>query len=568
MPEDYKLMNYTEAREYVNKASVYGIVPGLDNISRLCALLGEPQDALDVIHIAGTNGKGSTGAFIEAVLADAGFKTGRFASPAVFEYREQWTAGGKIISEEKYAEYIGKIKNITDNEPDFRPTAFEIETALAFLFFVGEKCDIAVIEAGMGGGGDATNVIKSSLVSVITPIALDHAKFLGNTVGEIAAAKAGIIKENGTVVTARQPEEIMAIIRREAAKNHAALYIPESGADYEISLGGAYQKENAALAAEVCRRISGVTEQNIANGLKSAVWHGRFEAICSDPELIIDGAHNPHGAEALMKSVDLYFKGEKIIYITGVFADKDYEEIARITAPRADKIYAITPDGPRGLSNAVYAAAIAKFNPNVEAVTLDEALIRCLGLRARKDTVIIAFGSLSFLGSLKSKAEEIIRMRKCGRILQNAEFLNLLSQINEAESDRIYCKHGIEHLLDVARAAHILNLEKGLGIPKETVYGAALMHDIGRYAQYSGEKEHHISGAEAAKSILPRCGFSAEETAVIADAVRSHRAGIQNPDTLSGVIAAADKSTRLCMLCPAADTCKWKDGDKNIDLIV
>lgn len=561
-------MNYTEAREYVNKASGYGIVPGLDNISRLCALLGDPQDDLDIIHIAGTNGKGSTGAFIEAILSDAGFKVGRFASPAVFEYKEQWTSEGKSISGEKYAEYISKIKNITDNEPDFHPTVFEIETALAFLFFRDNGGDIALIEAGMGGREDATNVIKSSLVSVITPIALDHAKFLGNTIEKIAEAKSGIIKENSAVVTAAQSEEAMTPIRREAAKNHAALYISESGTDYEISLKGAYQKENAALAAEVCRHINGVTEQNIVNGLKNAVWHGRFETICSDPELVIDGAHNPHAAGALMKSVDAYFKGRKIIYITGVFADKDYEKIAAITAPRADKIYTITPDNPRGLSNAVYAETIAKFNPNVEAVTLDEALIQCIGLRAQKDTVIIAFGSLSFLADLKKKAEEIVRMKKCGRILHNAEFLKLLSQINEAETDRIYCKHGIEHLLDVARAAHILNLENDLSIPKEIVYGAALMHDIGRPAQYGGEKEHHIAGVEAARSILPKCGFSAEETAIIAEAVSSHRRNIQKPGTLSDIIAAADKSTRLCMLCPASDTCKWRENDKNIDLII
>lgn len=558
-------MKYDEAREYVNEASKYGIVLGLANITRLCGLLGNPQESLKIIHIAGTNGKGSTGAFIEAILRSAGMKVGRFSSPAVFEYREQFRINGENITEEQYAEYINKIKNITDKEPDFHPTPFEIETALAFLLFSEDKCDASIIEVGMGGMEDATNVITKSLISVITPIAADHTRFLGHSIEEIAKHKAGIIKDGGTVVTAEQSAEIMEIIRQSAKNKNASLFVADSEEAYDISLTGAYQRQNAALAAKVCRLINGVTEENIAYGLKHAVWRGRFEKICDEPEFIIDGAHNPHGARALAQSIDLYFKNRRIIYITGVFRDKEYEKIAEITAPLAEKIYTITPDNPRGLDNKIFAEAIKPFNPNTEAVTLDTALKLCI---KETDAVIIAFGSLSFLGELTKKADNIIRMQKCSSILHNPEFQKLLSDIDEAEKDRIYCKHGIEHLMDTARAGYIIALENKISIPKEIIYGAALMHDIGRYAQYAGIAEHHVAGAEAALKILPQCGYTDDEVSLIADAVREHRCQPCKIQTLGDVISAADKQTRMCMLCKAADTCKWSENERNNDLII
>lgn len=558
-------MNYKEARNYINEASKYGIILGLENISRLCAALGNPQDRLKIIHIAGTNGKGSTGAFIEAALRDAGFKTGRFSSPAVFGYTEQWQINGNNISEELFAHYMGKIKRAIEHEGDLHPTPFEMETALAFTLFDGEKCDICVIEAGMGGAEDSTNVIKESLVSVITPIAMDHASFLGGSLREIAAAKAGIIKENGVAVTAPQVAEVTEIIAEAAADKNAKLIIADTDTDLEISLNGEYQRQNAALAVSVCRQIDGVSEENIANGLKNAVWRGRFEKISGEPEFIIDGAHNPHGAAALAKSVELLYSGRKIVYITGVLADKDYEKIAEITAPRADKIYTITPPSPRGLCNRTYAETIRRFNPNVEAVTLNMAIRRSLD---ETDAVIIAFGSLSFLGAVTDKLKATAAERKYTAILHDCEFRELLRKINKAEADRIYCKHGIEHLMDTARAGYIINLENNLGIPKEIVYGAALMHDIGRWAQYAGLAEHHIAGAEVAERILPRCGYTAEETALIADAVRQHRRSAEKIETLSDVIAEADNRTRMCMLCAAADTCKWLEADRNITTVI
>lgn len=559
-------MDYDEARNYIKKSAEYGIVPGLANITELCNSLGNPQEDLKIIHIAGTNGKGSTGAFIEATLTDAGLKTGRLVSPAVFEYLEQFRINGRNMSGMKYAYYISRIREIADKMTP-HPTPFEMETAAAFAYFRDEKCDIVLIEAGMGGGMDATNVISKSVVSVITPISMDHMRFLGNTIEDIAEAKAGIIKENGLVVSARQEKAVMAVIERKCREKNAELIVCNDEEEYEISLDGEYQRQNASLAAAVCRQLTdfGIKENNIENGLKNTVWHGRFERICDEPVFIIDGAHNIDGAKRLHESIEKYYSGRKIVYIMGVLRDKEYKKIAKITAPSAEYIYTITPDNPRGLDNAELAETVREYNRNVSAVSMDTALKCCIG---RNDAVIVAFGSLSFLGELKEKADNMLRMRKCSRILRNEKYLKILSQTEEAEKDRIYCNHGINHLMDVARAAYIINLENKLDIRKELIYGAALMHDIGRYAQYTEGIHHHKAGAEIAEEILPECGFTADETKQIADAVKCHRKNSGRIKTLSDVIAAADKQTRMCMVCGAADTCKWSDDEKNMDIVI
>ena len=353
-------MNYKEAREYIKKASQYGIVPGLDNISNLCDKLGNPQNELDVIHIAGTNGKGSVGAFAEQILIESGKKVGRYVSPSVFDYLEQFRINAENMSEDRYAYYISRISEVADKMTP-HPTPFEMETAAAFLYFKEEQCDVVLIEVGMGGREDATNIIPKSLVSVITPISMDHMKFLGNTLEEIAYQKSGIIKNNGLVVTTKQENCVMNVIENECCEKNARLIKADNVTEYEISLDGEYQRENAAVAEEVCRHIDGVSENDIKNGLINTVWHGRFEKICDKPEFIIDGAHNTDGAKRLKESIGKYYGNRKIVYITGVFADKAYKQIAEITAPLAQKIYTITPNNPRALSNEKYASAISEY---------------------------------------------------------------------------------------------------------------------------------------------------------------------------------------------------------------
>lgn len=552
-------MNYTEARNYANENNT--ISPGLDNITALCDALDNPQNKLRIIHIAGTNGKGSVGAFIEAILKKEGLRVGRFSSPAVFDYREQFTVNGRNIEKPRYAELMGKIKTAAE-ESAINPTPFEKETALAFLYFFEEKCDFAIIECGMGGRLDATNIVKSS-VAVITPIDIDHTKFLGNSIEEIAAEKAGIIKENSIAVSANQEESVIKILR-DTAKEKNAEFILCNGTEYDISLKGAYQPYNAALARAAASAI-GVSEDSIKDGLNHTVWHGRFEIIHENPTVIIDGAHNVNGARALTKSLDLYYKDRKIIYIMGVFADKDYEKIAEITADRADMIYTITPPNPRGLDNGILAETVKKYNENVRAVSLDTAVKRCM---EEKDAVTVAFGSLSFLSVIKNKVGNYLETEKCSEILNNAKFMNILERLKNAESDRIYCRHGIEHLLDVARAGYALILENGLDIPKGIIYAAALLHDLGRLAEYENNIPHEEESARLAREILPECGYNREETEYIADAILNHRTETDKIETLSDVLYEADKRTRMCMMCEAQSTCKWDKYDRNLNIVI
>lgn len=548
-------MNYTEARRYVEDASVYGIVPGLSNITKLCDKLDNPQDKIKIIHIAGTNGKGSTGAFIESVLINAGLRTGRFATPAVFDYREQFKINGDKITKNQYAKYITKVSDIADKMTP-HPTPFEIETAAAFLYFYSEKCDVAVIETGMGGKGDATNVISKSLVSVITSIGKDHTKFLGESIEEIAKEKAGIIKENGTVVTSYQSDDVMAVLEKECRIKNAKLIVAGK-TNYKISLNGDYQRINAGVAECVCREI-GISEESIKQGFLNTVWNGRFEKICREPDFIIDGAHNVNGVKALLENLDI---SKKRIFIIGVFKDKDYEKMAEIAAPYAETIYTVTPKGSRGLCNKELSKTFSKYNKNVKAVSLDEAVKVCL---EKKDLEIVAFGSLSYLSELKRKVENFKAMERCGLILKNKTFLNQLSLIEKAESDRIYCKHGIEHLMDVARGGYIIALENGIEISKDIIYAAALVHDIGRYEQYISGKDHHIEGGKIAAKILQECGFSESEREMIVEAVVNHRKISNCINNLADIIALADKKTRMCMLCSARNTCNWGEYERNI----
>lgn len=556
-------MNYEEARNYVVNCGKNIIVPGLDNVRTLCSLLGNPQDKLKIIHIAGTNGKGSVGAFIEQILLDAGLSVGRFSSPAVFDYREQFRVNKLNISKEDYAVCMKQMRNCVDKMKN-KPTTFEIETALSFLYFSKKNCDYVLTEVGMGGREDATNVICKSVMSVITPIGVDHTKFLGINIKDIAYQKAGIIKTGGVVVTSHQEDCVMDVINSECEKCDAKLFVADGKTENEISLLGEYQRENAYVA-ERTAELLGIDEKYIKSGLKNTVWSGRFEKICDEPTFILDGTHNKEGAIRLVESIKKYYPNKKIIYIMGVFADKPYDEIAKLTAPLAEEIYTITPNNPRALKNTLLADTVKKYNDRVKAVKVAQAVKMCL---SEHDCVTVAFGSLSFLGQVKKSVDDIVEMRKCNAILKNAKFIATMSEIENAERDRIYCKHDTEHLLSVARGAYILSLENGLRIPKYMIYSASLLHDIGRYEQYKNGIEHHIAGENIAREVLEECNFSADEIKTITDAVGSHKEVPEQIETLCDVIAVADKRTRMCMMCDATDTCNWCLQDRNNDILI
>ena len=356
---------YTKAREYISGLTSRGIVPGLEPIKALCGELGNPQDKIKIIHIAGTNGKGSTGAFISSILRESGFSTGRYVSPAVTEYREIIRINDRYISEDEYTDIVSQVKTAIEKleKREIYPTSFEAETAAAFLYFYINKCDYVLVECGMGGLLDATNLIKHPIAEVITQIDMDHMAFLGNTLEEIAQNKAGIIKNNTKVISAEQKEEARKVLMKKAEETHSEIIFAEEpevirsdikGTEFnyrsikniKISLAGTYQPYNAAAAIDLCVAL-GIDEDYIKKGLEKTRWQFRFEA--DENGWIYDGAHNPAAALQLRRTIDEILSNKRIAYIVGVFRDKAYDEILRITASAANAIYTVTPPTARGL---------------------------------------------------------------------------------------------------------------------------------------------------------------------------------------------------------------------------
>ena len=419
-------MNYNEALEYVEAVSKYGIVPGLDSIRELCRRLGNPQDELKFVHIAGTNGKGSTLAYVSTILQSAGYRVGKYISPVIFEYRERIQIGKRMITKAALCEGLELIREICDRmvEDGFHhPTPFEIETALAFWYFRREQCDIVVLETGMGGLMDATNLITTTQVAVLVSIGMDHMQYLGKTLAEIAAQKAGIIKNACYVVSMKQQPEAMTVIEEVCRQKSCELCIADSSQathirygmekqffDYagyrklEITMAGKFQIDNAALAVEVIRALEGcgyvISEKALRKGLKETQWKGRFSLLGKKPFFVVDGAHNEDAAQKLADSIEFYFTNKRIIYIMGILRDKEYEKVISLTEKYADQIITVTPANPRAMHAYELAQEVARIHPNVTAVDSLEEAVEMSYLLAGKDDVIIAFGSLSYLGDL------------------------------------------------------------------------------------------------------------------------------------------------------------------------
>lgn len=418
-------MNYEEAREYLDQVSKGGSVLGLDNMRELLKRLENPQNSLKFVHISGTNGKGSVLAYVSTVFKEAGYRTGRYISPTLFSYREKIQVNESFIGREDLARLTEEVKKAAEemqNSGKGFPTIFEIETALAFLYFAEQKCDIVILETGLGGALDATNVIKTSVMEVITSISMDHMEFLGDTLGKIALQKAGIIKPHTSVVSAVQDMEAMEVIRDVCRKKECVFdtvdqeQIKDISYGYEgqsfsykdwknikISLMGSYQIKNAALALEAIEALRKLgyelNDKAVYQGMKTAVWKGRFTVISKEPFIIMDGAHNQAAAEELVRSLKLYYPGKKFYYIFGMFRDKDYHQVIRLTAPLAEHIVTVeTPENPRALPAEELKKAVAEVNPSVEAAGSLRMAVNQVMEQIDKDAVIVIFGSLSFLG--------------------------------------------------------------------------------------------------------------------------------------------------------------------------
>ena len=460
-------MNFTEAAEYLEQAKKHGIVPGLDSIRRLLEKLGDPQKDLKFVHIAGTNGKGSVSAYVACALRCGGYRAGRFLSPHLNDDRDMIQVNGTSISGKAFGQCMDQVKEACEKieeEGAPPPTVFEIQTALGFLYFREKKCDIVILEAGMGGLEDATNVVENTLAAVITRISRDHMKFLGDTLPKIAAQKAGIIKKGCHVVvmeqepedagqeskgtgTGREPEdagretgdkgqaaEVMGVISRRAEElgcpltvvhcreaRHVRYGLEKQSFDYkgykrlEIGLAGKYQIDNALLALEVLDALAGkgfpLAEERLRRGMAETKWPGRFTILGKKPWFIADGAHNEDGARRLAQSLEQYFPGKRILYIMGVLQDKEYEKMIALTHSLADQIITVTPpENPRALPAYLLARELAGVRGKVTAADSLEEAVEMAYLLAGKEDVIVAFGSLSFMGRILKIAEH--RRRK------------------------------------------------------------------------------------------------------------------------------------------------------------
>lgn len=363
-------MNFKQANEYLTTLYTRGSHPGLSRVAELLRLTGDPQNKLNIIHIAGTNGKGSVSSMLESILRASGYKTGLFTSPCIGSVCESYRINGSIISEFDFADAVSGIRKYIENMTD-KPTGFEFEAALALSIFAEQECGVVILETGMGGGLDATNVCAAPLLSVITDIDYDHQNYLGNTLNEIACAKAGIIKQGRPIVYGGN--NALEIIKQKAEENNAPLTLVDykklnnikyslngtefdfGGSKFTTSMLGTYQPRNAAVAltaAKILRCSLGlnITDDTVRLGLADAVWHARFELLRERPPIIYDGAHNAQGMAMCAESIREYFGDKKVNVLMGVMADKNYKAMLDTICPLIDRAYTVTPNNPRALS--------------------------------------------------------------------------------------------------------------------------------------------------------------------------------------------------------------------------
>jgi len=422
-------MNYREVMSFLDNARVFGSILGLDTMRRLLFELHDPQKGLAAIHVAGTNGKGSTAAYLAGILHAAGYQTGLYISPFIQRFGERIQVNGVTITEHEIAVYMTKVieaaRSITAGGGQ-APTVFELITAMGFLYFQARRCDIAVVEVGLGGRLDATNVIGKPEAAVITQIGLDHTELLGGTIPEIAAEKGGIVKPGCDVVLCRQSSEAMTAIAHICRTRNARLHCADAGTavlrslsidgltfDWEgyeqlrTSLTGLHQVGNAVTAVKTAQvlREKGwhIDEPAIRTGLRGARCIGRLEILRRKPLFLVDGAHNPQGVEALMTSLKALFPGKKFVFLMGMLADKDYFSAVTLTLPHAKRIYTMTPPVPRALGAEKLAEVIRSAGsvPVSACDTIRTALSLSLQ-EAKEGDVLCAFGSLYQIGEIRA----------------------------------------------------------------------------------------------------------------------------------------------------------------------
>ena len=419
------MMTRRQLEKYIEELGQKGSILGLEPIRNLLDRMGNPQDRLKFVHIAGTNGKGSVLAFTSTILKAAGYKVGRYISPVIYDYREKIQVGGKYITWNALLEGMSYIKELIDGiveDGGTSPTLFEVETALAFWYFDKMGCDIVVLETGLGGRDDATNVIKTPLIEAFAKISMDHMQILGKNLKDIATVKSGIIKNNTIVISQRQKQDVYDVISEVCYTKNCKLITTEECKnvkyniknqcfDYrnfkklKISLLGTWQFDNAAEAIDIALALNelgyNIDETAIRKGLASTVWNGRFTIINKKPLIIMDGAHNEDASIRLRESIETYLKNKELVFIVGVLADKEYNKVMANTLDLAKYVVTLTPpENKRALPGSELAKEALKYNKNVSTADSVEEAVEMASLLAGKDCVIIAFGSLSYLGRL------------------------------------------------------------------------------------------------------------------------------------------------------------------------
>lgn len=416
-------MTYEQALAYIHSVYWRGSKLGLARITELLRRMGDPQKKLRFLHVAGTNGKGSVCAILAAVLRAQGYRTGLYTSPYIERFNERMQIDGQPIPDGELAQLTDYVRGFAESM-DSLPTEFEIVCAVAFAYFAQNGCDIVVLEVGLGGRLDATNVIDSPLCAVVTAIDYDHTEYLGETLAAIAAEKAGIIKAGTAVVSYEQPPEALAVLEQRCAAVGATLAVSDFSRlvsrvdsldgqvfDYKdlrglkIRLLGAHQQRNAAVAVDTVEALNGrgleVSEQALRQGLESARWPGRFELLRRDPVVVVDGGHNAQGAAAAAAAVKTYLGGRAILLV-GLLADKDRASMLTALDTVAGGYVATSPPNPRALDADVLAKELAAFEkPVVAAPDLQQACAAALGMAAQTGLPVLAVGSLYMVGDIR-----------------------------------------------------------------------------------------------------------------------------------------------------------------------
>ncbi len=426
-------MTYNQALEFIHSVEWLGSRPGLSRTEELLSRLGNPEKEMKFVHVAGTNGKGSTCSMISSILRAAGYKVGLYTSPYIVHFNERMCINGEPISDSELAELVEIIKPIAESMED-KPTEFEIITALAFMYFKRHNCDIVVLEVGMGGRLDSTNVIQKPVVSVITGVAIDHTSVLGNTVEDIAFEKAGIIKNGRPVVYGGRDDNAFAVIEEKAKKCSSevvrtnlslmkAISADVSGTvfDYceykrfKLSLCGKYQLDNVATVLETI----GVLNKNgfdvdvdaIKEGLVNARWRARFELLAQNPVVVFDGSHNIQGVTAAAESIKEFFvkdEKSKVVLLMGVLADKDYRDMVEILAPLAKRVFTVTPPSPRALESFELAKVFDGFGVQAEGCnSIQEGVASAYNFAKEGNTPLVMLGSLYMYGEVYDSFKKV-----------------------------------------------------------------------------------------------------------------------------------------------------------------